>query len=86
MAHTLAPLAAASGTMSAKMTPFGAVRPGREVDSAGMDEDETDEDLSDFDPCKEGGGDQCERCGYVIEPWVYSRLCQGCIWDEAFVA
>lgn len=38
--------------------------------------------LCGFDPCQEGGGGRCERCGYEIEPCVYSRLCQGCTWDE----
>jgi hypothetical protein len=36
----------------------------------------------DFDPTQEGGGDPCERCGVRQEPWRYSRLCQGCIWDD----
>jgi hypothetical protein len=40
-----------------------------------------DEDLSGFDPTKEGGGGPCERCGRRFEPWMYSALCQACIWD-----
>ncbi len=44
---------------------------------------EVEDELRDFDPCAEGGGQPCERCGYVQEPWRYSRFCQGCIWDGA---
>lgn len=40
------------------------------------------EDLSDFDPLAEGGGQPCERCGRQQEPWRYSRVCQGCLWNE----
>jgi hypothetical protein len=44
------------------------------------------DELRDFDPCAEGGGGPCERCGRRFEPWVYARLCQACVWDEAGAA
>lgn len=45
--------------------------------------EQIEDELADYDPLQEGGGGPCERCGYVQDPWRYSRLCQACIWDEA---
>lgn len=44
--------------------------------------EQIEDELADFDPTQEGGGQPCERCGGWQEPWRYSRLCQGCIWDD----
>lgn len=43
--------------------------------------DDDGEDLTNFDPTKEGGGGPCLACGLRFDPWVYSRYCQACIWD-----
>lgn len=42
---------------------------------------DSDNELRDFDPCAEGGGQWCEGCGQPQEPWRFSRFCQACLWD-----
>jgi hypothetical protein len=46
-----------------------------------MDAAHGDENLDNFDPAQEGGGDPCRSCGRKQDPWRYSRYCQACIWD-----